>query len=31
MRIDTSMDCAVAELPACLRVLGVTLRFAQAK
>jgi hypothetical protein len=31
MAIDTSMDCAVAELPGCVRVLGVTLRFVQAK
>jgi hypothetical protein len=31
MRIDTSMDYVVAELPACVRVLGATLRFVQAK
>jgi hypothetical protein len=31
MQIDMSMDYAVPELTACVRVLGATLRFVQAK
>jgi hypothetical protein len=31
MGIEKSMDCAKAKLPGCVRVLGVTLRFVQAK
>jgi hypothetical protein len=31
MQKDTSMDYIVAELPACVRVFGATLRFVQAK
>jgi hypothetical protein len=31
MQIDASMDYVVAELSACVRVLGATLRFVQTK